>query len=264
MQVQQLRQSCLPFDKKILKACAVLEIVNQSKFVEEFLLENYDQLNDDCKSIYLALVNRYNEKIPVGNYGGLYEALDFLYHDHFRIEKKFVLGKQLQSRPRADNTSSKVWSTKILLGYSDASFKLGNYFVNLADDVRKAWLKNKINKKFLSKKDENIRRVMEYYWNGKKFPVDNSEIAVFKAVIDEKSTNKLVLENPTWKSHETDRTESIFTTLKEYHARKTITTQDPRIAMSIVLKGKLEKQDVELQNPVCLTKIFPRFWECLN
>ena len=119
----------LPLDKKVLKACAILEIKNQTSFVEKFLLENFFDLSDDCKSVYLALVNRYNDSIPVGNYGGLYVGLWYLYQD-LGITKKFIMGEQLKSRSLIlnDDNSSKKWSVKILLGYPTADFKLGNYF----------------------------------------------------------------------------------------------------------------------------------------
>lgn len=258
-------QVLLPLDKKIIKACAILEIKYQTEFVEEFLRDKFFDLNDDSKAVYLALVNRYKKEIPVGNYGGLYVGLRELYN-HLGITKKFIMGNQLERRELwiDDDNSSKQWSARILLGEPLASFHLNNYFVELADKVRKTW-KNKIKiLKLLKKPDENIQTVMNHYWNGKEFHGNNSEIAVSKAILDEKSTSKLILENPQWKRHESDRTTTIHQTLREYHNNKVISTDDPRVVMSIVLKGKLEDHKVELKNYNCINKIFPRFWECLK
>lgn len=254
----------LPLDKKILKACAILEIKNQTDFVEEFLRDRFFQLNDDSKSIYLALVNRYRKEIPVGNYGGLYVGLGELYQD-LGIEKSLLVDEQLLKRElwREDKHSSKKWSARILLDDPKASFKLGNYFVDLADKVRRSWNDKTKIKKLMKRPDENIKAVMNFYWNGIDFSPNNSETAVSKAILDEKTTSNLILENPQWINHESDRTKSIHQTLREYHSKKPITTDDPRVVMSIVLKGKIENQEVKLKNYSCISKIFPSFWECL-
>ena len=227
-------------------------------------MDRFFDLNEDCKAVYLALVNRYSDEIPVGNYGGLYVGLIELYND-LGIKKTLLVDEQLQKRElwNDDPNSSKKWSARVLLGDPHASFKLTNYFVALADDVRKAWGDKTKILKMMKRPDENIKSVMNYYWNGKDFAPSNSEIAVSKAILDEKTTSKLILENPQWKRHESDRSKTIHQALKQYHNKNTITTDDPRVVMSIVLKGKLEDQQVTLRNYSCVNKIFPRFWECL-
>lgn len=254
----------LPLDKKILKACAILEIKHQTSFVQKFLMDRFFSLNEDCKAIYLALVNRYSDQIPVGNYGGLYVGLIELYN-YLGIKKTLLVDEQLEKRElwNDDSHSSKKWSARVLLGDPNTSFKLPNYFVALADDVRKAWSDKTKILKMMNKPDENIKVVMKYYWDGKDFEPNNSEVAVSKAILDEKTTSKLILENPQWKRHESDRSKTIHQALKQYHNKKTITTDDPRVVMSIVLKGKLENQDVKLTHYSCVNKIFPKFWEAV-
>lgn len=254
----------LPLDKKILKACAILEIKHQTTFVQEFLMDKFFDLNDDCKAIYLALVNRYSDNIPVGNYGGLYVGLSELYN-HLGIDKSLLVGDQLLKRElwNDDPNSSKKWSVRVLLGDPNASFKLTNYFVSLADGVRRAWGDKTKIIKMMKRPDENIQTIMNFYWNGKDFEPNNSEVAVSKAILDEKSTSKLILENPQWKRHESDRSKTIHEALKQYHNNKRITTDDPRVVMSIVLKGKMENHEVKLHHYSCISKIFPNFWECI-
>lgn len=260
MKLQQLDK--IPLDKKKLRFCSHLEVINQTSRIERFLMDNWHMLNDDGKFIYISLVNRYNYRIPVGDYGGLYEGLKYLYGSHLGIEKQFILGRQLQGRPEIDGTSSKLQSTKVLLGDAHTGFE--NYFVDLADEVRVAWNKNKITLKYLRTPDANILTVMKFVLDGKDFSATNSELAVSKAILDEKSTNKIILENPQFKAHEEDRTKTILRTLKEYHDNKVITTTDHRQAWSVVCKGYLEDRKVELKHPQVITKSFPNFWEIFN
>lgn len=259
--MNKLQLQLIPPDKKIHKFSAILEIVHQTKKVQKTLIDNWDKLNDDSKWVYISLVNRYNDEIPVGNYGGLYEGLDYLYHQYLKTPKKFNIGQQLINRERANNSSSKVKSTMTVLFQHHNDFD--NYFVSLADNVRKAWNKGKVTPKYLMTPDENICKVMRFVLDGRDFHADNSELAVSKAILDERQTSRIILENPQFKNHEEDRTKTILQTLKEYHNNKPISTTDHRQAWSIICKGYLEDKKVTLQNPLCITKSFPNFFRII-
>ncbi len=255
----------IPKSKLILSACAILEIKNETLFVEEFLRDNVENLSDDLMAIYLALLNRNNKKIPVLNYGGLATKLDVLYRDDLHVKKKLIMGKQLQKRKLRDINSSKMDSAKLLLFPIDYNL-LGNYYTKLAYKVRRNWDDGNTSSIFrmMNQPDENILRMMKYFFDGTRYKVDNSEIAVFDAIINEKHLDNLIREYTSWKNHETDRSKTIHQTLKQYHIGKKITTTDPRIIICIVLKGKLEHRKVIVKYTHLVSKIFPRFWEVID
>lgn len=261
MNKQQLQ--LIPKNKIILKACALKEIKHQTEFVEEYLRDNLEYLSDDLMAIYLSLVNRNKKKIPVLNYGGLATGLDVLYRDDLCIEKELVMGKQLQGRKLRDPNSSKVNSAKAVLFHPDVK-KLDNYFVQLSDKVRKVWNDKRKLRKMMNMHDDNILRMMKFYFDKTSYIVDNSEIAVFDAIINEKNLMKRIEQNHSWANHETDRTQTIHQTLKQYHNDKIITTNDPRIVICIILKGKLEDKRVQVKYPNVVSKIFPKFWELIQ
>lgn len=240
-----------------------MEIINQDNKVQNFLLNNFETLNDDCKAIYLALVNRYNHSIPVLNYSGLYEALDYLYHFYFKIDKQFILGSQLSSRNRADTSSSKIKSVKALL--TNNELDTTNYFVKMAYQIRGDWNHGLVNNTYMSKKDDNLVQIMNHFWHNEDIERPNSETDVYEAIINQTKTNMLIKRNPSWVNHETNRALTIPQTLKQYNEYKPITTDDPRIVISIVLKSKLDgEEQVKIQHPSCVSKIFPKFWEYIN
>lgn len=260
MNKQQLK--LIPKSKVILSACAIKEVKHQTEFVEEFLRDNLEYLSDDLMAIYLFLVNRYKKKIPVLNYGGMATKADVLFRDELGIEKELIMGTQLQGRKLRDNNSSKVNSAKAVLFHSDVKM-LNNYYVGLSDDVRKAWNNKTKLRKMMNRPDDTILRMMNYYFDGTKYSVNNSEIAVFDAIINQQNLMRHIKEYPSWKNHETDRTKTIHKTLKEYYNDQVITTVDPREIICIVIKGKLEKKDVRIKYPHLPSKIFPKFWELI-
>ena len=255
--------SLIPKSKVILSACALLEIKHQTKFVEEFLRDNLEFLSDDLMAIYLALLNRHNAKIPVLNYGGLATKLDVLYNDDLGIHKELIMGKQLQKRKLRDPDSSKMNSAKAVLFHSDVAM-LSNYYVNLSDKVRKTWDDRAQLVKLMNKPDENILTMMKFFFDSTQYVVKNSEMAVFDAIINEANLMKRIEQNPSWKNHETDRTNTIHQTLKEYHDNRMITTTDPRIIISVVLKGRMEHVADNIKFPHLTSKIFPKFWELIR
>ena len=176
------------------------------------------------------------------------------------------MGEQLEKRQlwKHDENSSKYYSARLLLGYSDGHFKINNYFVYLADRVKRTWNDHKKLFKLMKKPDENLRSVMDFYFTNKDFQPSNSELAVHKAILDEKSTSKILLKNPQLKRHEENRLETILQTLKQYHNNVIISTDDPRQAMTVILTGRMDKKQVILQNYSSINKIFPKFWKCIS
>lgn len=261
MNKEQLK--LIPKSKVIIKACALKEIKHQTEFVEKFLLENIEYLSDDLMAIYLALINRHKKKIPVLNYGGLATGLDVLYKNELGIHKELIMGEQLKGRELRDKNSSKVNSAKAVLFHSDVKM-LDNYFVELSDKVRKHWNHKTKLRKMMNKPDDNLLRMMKHYFDRTNYIVDNSEIAVYDAIIHEKNLMKRIKQYPSWANHETNRTETIYVTLKQYHNCNIISTTDPRIIICIVLKGKLDNIEPRIKYPHLVTKIFPKFWELIN
>lgn len=251
-----------PLDKKILKACAILELKNNTEFVQKFLLDKFFDLNDDSKSIYLALINRHNQVIPVGNYGGLLTALK-VYYDLSGINKLFLVEKQLSSRKLIDQHSSKVGIAMFLLGYDVTHYNIPLYYKNIVKRVLDSWNDPKKIIECMETPDNNIVRVMEYCFKGIYYETNNSEIDVYTAILDESQTDKLIQKNKSWLNHETDRTKTIKLSLNQYHNKNTITTDDPRVIMGIALKAKIADREVHFKFPSAISKIYPRFWDVM-
>ena len=252
----------IPPDKKILKGFALMEIQHQTTHIQDFIMNHWQELNEDSQAVGLALANRYNHRIPVLNYGGLYEGLYVLYHEFLGIEKEFILGKQLASRPRASDKSSKKWIARHVLGSPSASFHLDGYYLELGDKMYRNWPDRKTVTTMMKEPDKNLKRVVDYVNIGKGFHIDNSEIAVSAVILeiaDPLETLKLYGEQ--WKAHETDRTKTLIKALRDYKDGKVIDIPDPRIIFSLIAKSKLDKKDVKIKNEYLVNKIFP---QCRN
>lgn len=253
----------LPLSKKHLKSYAVLELLNNTTFVQDFIGRNLDRSNDDIKDIYTGLQDRYKEEIRCHGYRGWLIAQKLVY-EKLRKNKRFILGERL-SRRELDTTSSQYSSAKILLMDNFLFERTLHHSDKISDQIaytcRILWNIDKVN---LDVPDPSESEQFMFYMANTYLNPNNPENIPLQVVFGYMTIAEAVSKFPQIKHHESDRSISIPRALAEMRCNTPISTDDHRVVKAIAMYCGKHGIPVKFEHPECVSKSNPNFWECLE
>ena len=277
MRQDLIEKGYIPLDKSWMIRMGVLDLVNGYNDSVNYLEQHQEELNEDLKSLYQALLQWDSNSVNVGESGTLYRFLKFASWK-FGLDKKFVLQGTLKDREICDNPKIVCWSLERLLTldngtsqWASASVLMGNqeriqnppYKLQVTYDAVEHW-KNvrERGEIWMPKFDETILAQASAYlrWLKKRnmdFVPRQAEDYCFARAFGIMSAEEGEARWPSLRGHESNRIAEMEKALQE----REVTSRDHRIVQAIAM---LRKSKENIANFNCVKKSWPQSWKFLE
>lgn len=274
----------IPLDKSWMIRMGVLDIVNSYQDVARFL-EKQKILGDDLKALYRAARDWNSGKlIDVGESATLYRFLKFA---SWKLGRDVKLDPQgtLRDRKICNNPEIIHWPLQELLTldggtsqWASAAVLMGNketlektpYKLRLTYETVSHWhVQRAKGDLWCPRFDETIYKqaiaFRELFMHGAtRFVPVHSEDYCFARAFGLISPEDGERTWPGLKNHESDRIQHLEEMLRAADNGEVITSRDHRVVQAVVMRQKVRKRDVAVENKDAVNKSWPQFWDFVN
>lgn len=263
-------QAKLPWHKSLIIRFAFEDLIHgMEKRSIKWLEDHYDELSDDLRAL-LQTLKQYpaGEDLDVGESDTLRVFwLKFL--EHVNDHRKIITRGTLKLRDSQDHQSSKWASIDVLLGKRPPAT---DPHIVLSYQARDEWEQaTERGEMWPARKDEIITECIESYVGYKqtgvmKLRLNNSEKGCQAVAFNLISWREMRRRWPKSVNHESNRPKAMRTALRRARLRRLfwwlkIESDDHRVVMAMAMRGAPYEA---FNNPMCVTKSFPLFWEVLS
>jgi hypothetical protein len=274
----------IPLDKSWIIRMGFLDIINSYTDIIGFLDSQRD-LGDDLLALK-RLVNSWHSDaaINVGESGTIFRFLQFYLWKN-KIDREIIKQGTLKEREMCDNPEIAGWPLKKLLTldngtsqWASASVLAGNserienppFKLKLTFDAVEHWnLQIKLGKCWLPRYDETIKAqakaFLSFLKTGKMdFKAKQPEDYCFARIFEIISPQEGECSFPSLKSHESNRIQEVEKALKQLDDNQQVSSKDHRIVQAIVMRQIAQGMSIKVENPDCVSKSWPLFWDFMN
>lgn len=275
-----IKKGLIPLDKSWVIRMGILDLVNGSRQISDFLASQSD-LGDDLLALQRA-VSTWNsgEPIDVGESGTLYRLLKFASWK-LGLNKKFIMRGTLPHRKITNDPEIINWPQSELLKLDNATSQWATAAVLLGDPERLTDVPYKLkltyeavehwnnNKPWQPKYDETILNQAFAFIgmkNGEEvqFAPEQAEDFCFAYTFGMVTAEEGEKRWPSLRGHESDRIVEMQTQLKNAQEGRIVNSNDHRVVQALAMWGLLNNKKISFKNEKAVNKSWPQFWRFLT
>jgi len=274
----------IPLDKSWIIRMGILDLINKYNDINKFLA-NQKNLGDDLIALKRVAEDWNSEKpLNVGESGTLYRFVRFILWKS-RSSREIIKEGTLKTREICNNPEIIDWPISKLLTldnhtsqWASASVLMGNtekpdllpFKLKLTYEAIEHWTeRRKNNQCWLPIYDITIenqaRAFIELLKTGKMdFQAKQPEDYCFARIFEIISPQEGECTFPSLKSHESNRIQEVEKAIQQSDNNQMVSSKDHRVVQAIVMRQIAQNKPVKIENPDCVTKSWPQFWDFID
>ncbi len=279
-----IEKNLIPLDKSWIIRLGVLDLINNSDYILEFL-EKQKDLSDDLLALKkVSEIWHSKKEINVGESATLFRFLQFVSWK-YNLNKKFIKKGTLKNRELTNDPKIINYSLKDLLKldnytsqWASASILCGNkemisnppFKLKLTYDAVEHWNDQKSkNQNWIEKYDSTILNQAESFQkllqiNKLEFIPKHSEDYCFARAFKLITPQEAEIKWPSLRGHESNRIEEMEIQIKNFEDGKIIDSKDHRVIQAIAMLSLYQNKPIKFSYPNSVSKSWPQFWKFMD